>query len=339
MARCERAGSTQEGWCRGYSWSAKLGSRQAATELFVNSGGSETRGKKELERMDGLTVAVSVNNEDVLQKNLLLSPGLLNGGRNQLVIKQDFASASLAYNSAIDEAKNDIVIFVHQDIYLPDTWFADLQRCLAFLERTKANWGVLGCYGSRKGADAGLGHIYTRGLGRHGRTITQPELIETLDEIILIIRTSSGLRFDPGLPHFHLYGSDICLSAMESGMVNYAFQGYCVHNTNQLLILPKEFYACYRYIRRKWAHRLPIYTSCMKVSFLNGEYYRRRTIEAKQRVFGMRSRPVRRVEDPRVFAKERDEGRERIRQPDGELGRLRSAQEFTIADREGAERN
>jgi glycosyltransferase involved in cell wall biosynthesis len=252
------------------------------------------------------TIAVSVNNEEVLQQNLLLSPGLVNGGRNQLLLRRNFPSASLAYNSAIQEADHDIVIFVHQDIYLPDTWFADLNRCLAFLEGAGVNWGVLGCYGSRKGADGGLGRVFTRGLGRHGRQITQPEPVETLDEIVLILRKSSGLRFDPGLPHFHLYGPDICLTARARGMVNYAFQGYCVHNTNQLLILPEEFYTCYRYIRSKWAHYLPIYSSCMKISFLNEEFYRRRIVEAKQRVFGMRSRAAKRVEDPRVFSSERD---------------------------------
>ena len=120
-------------------------------------------------RDEAFTIVVSVNNEEVLQKNLLLSPGLLSGGRNQLVIRRHFTSASLSYNSAIDEAEHDIVIFVHQDVYLPDTWFADLKRCLAVLEGMGANWGVLGCYGSRKGAGGGLGRIYTRGLGPHGR--------------------------------------------------------------------------------------------------------------------------------------------------------------------------
>jgi Glycosyltransferase like family len=253
------------------------------------------------------TIAVSVNNEEVLHRNLLLSPGLLSGG-NQLIIRREFTSASLAYNSAIAEAENDIVIFVHQDIYLPDTWFGDLTRCLAILERTEANWGVLGCYGSRKGAADGLGRVYTRGLGQHGRHLIRPEPVETLDEIILIIRKSSGLRFDPDLPSFHLYGSDICMTARQRGTVNYAFQGYCVHNTNQLLILPNDFYTCYRYMRRKWAHYLPIYTSCMKISLLNEEFYRRRIVEAKQRLLGMRSRPAKRVDDPRVFSKEPNSG-------------------------------
>src|SRR4051812_39635967 len=127
------------------------------------------------------TIVACVNNEEVLQKNLLVSPGLLNGGRNQLVIKRNFTSASLAYNSALEEAENDIVIFVHQDVYLPDTWFADLKRCLAVLEESDVDWGVLGCYGVRKGADDKLGRVYTRGLGAHGHQIINPEPVDTLD--------------------------------------------------------------------------------------------------------------------------------------------------------------
>jgi hypothetical protein len=253
---------------------------------------------------DAFTIAVSVNDEEVLQGNLLLSPGLLNGGRNQLVVRRRFPSASLAYNSAIEEAAHDIVIFVHQDVYLPETWFTNLKRCVALLAETGVSWGVLGCFGSRKGTEGGLGRVYTTGLGWHGRPLTGPEPVETLDEIVLVVRKSSGLRFDPHLPHFHLYGTDICMTAKERGLASYAFQGLCVHNTNQLLRLPSEFYTCYRHIRRKWSRFLPIRTSCIKISFLNGDLYRRRIVEARQRVLGT-SRPAKtRVEDPRVFCYE-----------------------------------
>jgi hypothetical protein len=253
---------------------------------------------------EAFTIAVAVNNEEVLQQNLLMSPGLLNGGRNQLVIRRHFHSASHAYNSAIEEAEHDIVIFAHQDIYLPETWFGDLKRCLTLLEDTGANWGVLGCFGSTRDAHGGLGRVYTTGLGQLGRQLTRPEPVETLDEAVLIIRKSSGLRFDADLPHFHLYGTDICMAARQKGMVNYAFQGFVVHNTNQLLTLPKEFYACYRYIRRKWAQYLPIYTACMTISRLNGEFYRKRITEAGQRLLGLTGRAEQRVEDPRAFCNE-----------------------------------
>lgn len=252
------------------------------------------------------SIAVSVNNDQVLEKNLLLSPGLHQGSGHQLIVREHFGSASLAYNSAIDAADNDVIIFVHQDVYLPDTWFADLDRCLAYLDRNSLKWGVLGCYGFRNGTEHGLGRIYTRGLGRHGRYIASPEPIDTLDEIVLVVRKSSGLRFDPHLPHFHFYATDICMTAREQGFVNYAFQGFCVHNTNQLLILPEEFYNCYRYVRRKWFQYLPIQTSCIKVSALNEEFYRRRLVEAAQRALGRSTYGAPRAEDPRQFSIERD---------------------------------
>jgi hypothetical protein len=91
------------------------------------------------------------------------------------------------------------------------------------------------------------------------------------------------------------------MAAKSRGMTNYAFQGFCVHNTNQLLILPKEFYECYRYMRSKWVHYLPIHTSCMKISFLNEELYRKRLVEAKQRLLGMRTKAAKRVDDPRTL--------------------------------------
>ena len=148
-----------------------------------------------------------------------------------------------------------------------------MERALSYLENKRKNWGILGCFGSRKFAEGGLGRVYTTGLGFHGRVLDEPEPVETLDEIILIIKKSSGLRFDIALPHYHLYGADICMSAKEKGMTNYAIQGFCVHNTNQLLILPKEFYDCYRYIKRKWKKYLPIYASCMKITSFNEKLY------------------------------------------------------------------
>ena len=68
--------------------------------------------------------------------------------------------------------------------------------------------------------------------------------VQTLDEIVLILKKSSGLRFDDSLPHFHFYGTDICLRAAQRGMRSYAISAFCVHNTHQTLVLPEEFYEC-----------------------------------------------------------------------------------------------
>ena len=120
---------------------------------------------------------------------------------------------------------------------------------------------------------------------------------------VAIIMSHRGL-FREALPHFHLYGADICLSARDKGKASYAFQGYCVHNTNQLLRLPEEFYQCYHYLKAKWRKFLPIYTSCIKVSRLNGDLYSRRLHEIGETALGKSKRPMLRVGDPRPFASE-----------------------------------
>jgi hypothetical protein len=244
------------------------------------------------------TVVVAVNDLNVLQRNLFLSPGIKNDNV-QRIIKRDCISASLAYNEAIEEADNEIIIFVHQDVYLPETWFSGLKKSLSYLENEKIRWGVLGCFGSRPGGTGGIGRVCTNGMGFHGHEIDKPEPVQTLDEIVLVIRKSSGLRFDPTLPHFHLYGTDICMFAKERGMTPYAIPAFCVHNTNQLVNLPKEFYKCYRHVQSRWSKYLPIYTSCITISHFDSELRVRRVREACKRLLRKSPMPAYRVEDPR----------------------------------------
>lgn len=245
-----------------------------------------------------LTIAVACNDNQVLRQNLLRSPDLA-AGRHQLLIRTGFQSASLAYNSALDEATHDVVVFVHQDVFLPAGWVEHLEQSIAQVEAACASWGVLGSFGSRRGAAGGLGQVYTVGLGRHGRRLSRPEPVESLDEIVLVVRRSSGLRFDDALPHYHLYGTDICLSARARGLGAFAVQTYCVHNTNQLHTLPREFYACYRYVRRKWKAALPIHTACITISRFNADVIRKRSEELAHRVLGSQAPPLMRVDDPR----------------------------------------
>ena len=128
-----------------------------------------------------------------------------------------FPSAAKAYNEAIDRAANDLMVFAHQDMIFPESWPKQLEEALVYLEASDPGWGVLGCYGK---ARDGVGHgwTYSPGQGLIGRRFGYPEPIQTLDEIVLVFRMSSGLRFDDDLPHFHLYGTDICLRAAGRGM-------------------------------------------------------------------------------------------------------------------------
>jgi hypothetical protein len=192
------------------------------------------------------------------------------------LLQRNFPSASLAYNEAIERAQNDLIVCMHQDIYLPEGWVENLQKDVDFLEASGRKWGVLGCYGiSLQGAP--VGHIFSNGLNRELGGPHPPVPVQSLDEAVLVVRKSIGLRFDLNLPHFHLYGADICLQAKRRGLVNYAMSNFCVHNSIALRTLPAEFWRCAEYLRIKWQHELPLKTSCIILSPGQSTMWIRRT--------------------------------------------------------------
>jgi len=66
---------------------------------------------------------------------------------------------------------------------------------------------------------------------------------------------------------------------------NYAISDFCIHNTQLNLILPKEFYDCYRYLKRKVEKmRCQSKTTCTRVTKSDMEMYKRKIREN----FGMR---------------------------------------------------
>jgi glycosyltransferase involved in cell wall biosynthesis len=212
-----------------------------------------------------ITLVAAVNNKAVLQDNLLASPCIRNPEITELLLQEGFSSASAAYNDALEKSRNDVIVFAHQDMYFPESWVFDLGRSLQWLEREDAAWGILGCFGVTANKTR-YGRVYSAGLGLIGNAIERPTRVRTLDEIVLIIRQSSGLNFDVSLPGFHFYGADICLRALSRGMYNYSLPAFCVHNTQLNPTLPPDFYNCYYHFKRLWFDELPVHTSCITVS-------------------------------------------------------------------------
>jgi hypothetical protein len=224
------------------------------------------------------TFVVAVNNRDVFETHFLASPCLGAPHAHEVLVQEGFKSASQAYNDAIDRARNDFIVFVHQDVILPERWLDQLESSLDYLEENDPQWGVLGCYGETR-SQGGRGYVYSSGLGIIGQASEHPMPVQTLDEIVLVLRKSSGLRFDGNLPHFHLYGTDICLRAEQLGRKNYALSAFCIHNTNQGYVLPKEFYECYWRIRGTWKSQLPIQATCIRITRSNLLFYKRKLQE------------------------------------------------------------
>jgi glycosyltransferase involved in cell wall biosynthesis len=238
----------------------------------------------------------AVNNDTVLNSCLLASPDVRTAHEQFLL--RGFASAAEAYNTALDQATSDLIVFAHQDVYFPPGWLSRLEQVVATLSAVDPQWGVLGVWGVANDGRR-FGHVYCAGLGQMlGGGFDGVREVRTLDEVVLIVRRSSGLRFDERLPGFHLYGADVCLEAEKRGLKSYAVSALCIHNTNGYGMLPLAFWKNYVLLRRKWKHVLPVITSCTEVSFWFWPMIRWNVVQAANIALG-RHTPGVRVRDPR----------------------------------------
>jgi len=209
-------------------------------------------------------VVAAVNNEQILADNLAASP--LFGRGVPFSGMRDYASAGQAYNAGLDAMDADIVIFAHQDVYLPSRWLEQLQNGIRAIEETDERWAVIGVYGVEPGGRH-IGHCWSRGLGRTlGESFSLPRMVGSIDEIVIVLRRSSGLRFDERLPGFHLYGTDIVQAALALDRSAYVVHAPVIHNSNPVRTLAGAYSKAYRYMRRKWRDRLPIATTIVTLT-------------------------------------------------------------------------
>jgi GT2 family glycosyltransferase len=235
-------------------------------------------------KVDAWSLIVAVNNERVLQQTLLASPAI--DETCQVITKQGYSCAGKAYNAGIEEARHDLLVFAHQDVYLPHNWISNLECALTQLASDDPNWAVLGAFGVAKGHAAELrGYCYSTGLRRVlGAPFPKPIAAQSLDELVLVVRRSSGLRFDEDLPGFHLYGTDVCLQAERQGMGSYIVSAFCIHNANGIRYLPADFWRAYFYLRRKWWEALPVTTCCTTLTKWCVPVAHRLALELKRRL-------------------------------------------------------
>jgi hypothetical protein len=241
------------------------------------------------------SVICATNNENVLNSCLLSSPEIRSAA--EVILQRGFFSAAAAYNAGIEKSGADILVFAHQDVYLPEGWVASLKKAVEMLSKTDPQWAVLGIWGVDR-SGAGVGNLYCAGLMRTlGESFAVPKEVRSLDEAVLIIRKSSGVRFDENMPGFHMYGTDICQEANRQGMKSYAISAFCIHNTNGYKMLPWEFWKCYFIMRRKWRGQLPLTTSCAKITFWCWPMIQWNLKQALN-ILLKRHKPGKRVQDP-----------------------------------------
>jgi len=196
------------------------------------------------------------NNDIILRRDLLLSPDLATGQVPVTVIR-DASGAAAAYHNAVKSADADILIFAHQDIYFPEDWFARLLTKCEQLSAIDRSWAVAGVFGAESDGRL-VGHLWDSALGTVcGGPFAAPREIVSLDEVVLILRRASGVSFDPALPSFHLYGTDIVLEARKAGAKSYVVDLPVIHNAKAVVRLDRHYRSAYKFMVRKWEALLP----------------------------------------------------------------------------------
>jgi hypothetical protein len=166
------------------------------------------------------------------------------------------ASASAAYAMVMRDAYAEFLIFAHQDVYLPRGWFEKLETEIDRLSETDPEWAVAGLAAVR--ADGSwCGHLWDSGLGRVGCPFGKPVAVASLDELLLIIRRGANVSFDPELPRFHLYGTDIVLTAYSQGKSAYVVDVPAVHNCKAGRRIGPDYVESYEFMVNKWRRQLP----------------------------------------------------------------------------------
>ena len=211
------------------------------------------------------SVISAVNDEKVLEQCLLRSPDFQIQNFGEILLPRGFHNAADAYNPAISQAKGEVLVFVHQDVYLPAGWFQQVEAAINHLALTDPDWGVLGVYGVTSAGEF-RGHLYCNANQcQLGRPIKEAVEVGTLDEVILIVRKASGLQFDGRLRGFICAGTDLCLTARQRSLKIYVIPGFCIHNANSYGMFPRSFWDGYLYLRRKWKSCLPVKTPCIEI--------------------------------------------------------------------------
>lgn len=211
-----------------------------------------------------LTVVTCVSDEATLGANLLASPCLGPGSPHEVLALRGCPAAAEAINAGLARARHALVVYAHQDVYLPHGWPA---RMVRQYRAASARWGepaIAGVYGvaEEAGRPRRVGHVVDRDRLLAGPT-PLPALVQALDELLLVLPRGTPLRADPALG-FHFYGSDLALQAHQWGRPAVVLDAPCLHNS-RYVEPPPAFFRSASAFATKWAARLPVATPCVLV--------------------------------------------------------------------------
>lgn len=206
-----------------------------------------------------------INDESQLAENLAVSPCFHGDVPHELITVRGAANIAEGFKAGLAQASHELVVLVHQDVYLPVGW---PDRFLQQWHQAEARFGkigVAGVYGVAMdgAAPKGIiraGHVMDRQiLLREAAPL--PALVQTLDELLLAVRRDTTLSIDPALG-FHFYGADLGLQAWKAGLAVVALDALCFHNSLTGTEYGPDFHQSGEVLKAKWSGELPIATAC-----------------------------------------------------------------------------
>lgn len=175
------------------------------------------------------------NDPEVLDRCLArsVSAGMLSAPETQFIAVDNrgnpFPSAGAALNHGARQARNDVVVFVHQDVVLHS--LVALEEAAGVLA-AEPGIGIAGAVGidSRQRI---LGRIRDR-VVVIGEAVSGPRDVDSLDEVLLLVRRDQVLKEplteDPLLA-WHAYGVEYCARVRSAGLRAVALDIPLTHNS------------------------------------------------------------------------------------------------------------
>jgi len=205
-----------------------------------------------------------------------------------LIENKENVDIAKLYARAQAAAANELLVFLHPDVILPDSWYSEFMLKLEKIETVDPDWGVLGTAGVPLSWTGGkpwhlkiASSIWDTAMNYTTGIDNMP--VQSLDEHLLVLRRSGSTRFDADLPGFDLYGTDIALSARNASMQAYLLNVPLRHKTVDLAGQPYDLAIwkgkvydpnnlvrsqnTIRYVQQKWCGSglLPSYGTCFDV--------------------------------------------------------------------------
>lgn len=142
--------------------------------------------------------------------------------------KGNSVSAAHGINAMIREATTDVLVICHQDIEAIDT-ISILRAKLEALSALDEHWALAGNAGATP-----HGKLVFRISDPHNSNIRSgdlPERVVSVDENLIVLRRDAVIGVSADLPGYHLYGTDLCLSAERRGLSAYVIDFHVMHKS------------------------------------------------------------------------------------------------------------